>query len=43
MTRGIPCWMLVIKSRGPPILPGGTGRMDPDLSFGDGVSSIKSR
>jgi hypothetical protein len=42
MIIGSHCWLLVIALREPQILLGGTGRMDPDLSFGDGVSSIRT-
>jgi hypothetical protein len=40
MIRGSSCWLLLIALREPTTLLAGTGRMDPDLSFGDGVSSI---
>jgi hypothetical protein len=43
MIRGRCCCLLLIASRGPPILLGGTRRIDPDLSFLDGVSSIRNR
>jgi hypothetical protein len=43
MIRGSRCWLLVIALRGPPLILGGTGRMDQYLSFGDEVSSIRTR
>jgi hypothetical protein len=43
MTRGRHCCAPMIALREPPTLLGEIGRMDPDLSFGDGMLSITIR